>query len=131
MKKMLNKKLFFVISILFISLIFAFAFVDTTLGKYSKEIPLTLDEKNAAYTLTPDIFEFMNSPETGNRPGIEEETPTTIYQVQPGDTLESIAEKFNITVEALIVYNEIEDLDKIGIGMILHIPPSDYFDNSK
>lgn len=61
-----------------------------------------------------------------NPPRIVEETPATVYQVQPGDTLASIAEKFHTTVEALIAYNKIENPDILQAGMILRIPPADY-----
>lgn len=59
-------------------------------------------------------------------PSIVEETPNTVYQVQPGDTLSAIAKKFHTTVEALVAYNQLENADFIQAGMILRIPPADY-----
>ena len=59
-------------------------------------------------------------------PSIVEETPNTVYQVQPGDTLSAIAKKFHTTVEALVAYNQLENADLIQAGMILRIPPADY-----
>lgn len=59
-------------------------------------------------------------------PHIVTETPNTVYQVQSGDTLSKIAEKFNITIEALTAYNNIENTDNIQAGAILRIPPKDY-----
>ena len=59
-------------------------------------------------------------------PHIVTETPNTVYQVQSGDTLSKIAEKFNITIEALAAYNNIENTDSIQVGAILRIPPKDY-----
>lgn len=59
-------------------------------------------------------------------PHIVTETPNTVYQVQSGDTLSKIAEKFNITIEALAAYNNIENTDNIQVGAILRIPPKDY-----
>lgn len=44
-----------------------------------------------------------------------------IYTVKAGDTLESIAEMFFTTVEAIAEENEIEDTNAIGIGTILTI----------
>lgn len=44
------------------------------------------------------------------------------YQVQPGDTLETIASLFNSTAEAIAEANEIEDPNSINIGQILLIP---------
>ncbi len=59
-------------------------------------------------------------------PSIEEVKPNTVYQVKSGDTLSKIAEKFNITIEALAAYNNIENTDNIQVGAILRIPPKDY-----
>lgn len=59
-------------------------------------------------------------------PGIVEETPNTVYQVQSGDTLSAIAEKFNTTVEALAAYNQLDNADAIQAGIILRIPPAGY-----
>lgn len=58
--------------------------------------------------------------------GIVEETPNTVYQVQPGDTLSAIAEKFHTTVDALAAYNLLDDTNAIQAGIILRIPPADY-----
>ncbi|MBN2554525.1 MAG: LysM peptidoglycan-binding domain-containing protein [Anaerolineales bacterium] len=44
------------------------------------------------------------------------------YRVQPNDTLESIAAQFNSTAEAIAELNEIEDLNSIGVGVVLLIP---------
>ena len=68
----------------------------------------------------------VDPPNTGEGPGIEEQTPTTVYQVQPGDTLETVAAKFGVTVEALIAFNKLEAPYTLTAGMILHIPPADY-----
>jgi LysM repeat protein len=44
------------------------------------------------------------------------------YRVLPGDTLQSIAAKFNSTAEAIAEENEIEDPNTIGVGQLLIIP---------
>jgi LysM repeat protein len=44
------------------------------------------------------------------------------YQVQLGDSLESIAAQFNSTAEAIADRNEIEDPNAIGVGDVLIIP---------
>lgn len=46
----------------------------------------------------------------------------TEYTVQPGDTLSSIAAKYEITYKMIGEYNEITDLSKIKAGQILKIP---------
>ena len=61
-----------------------------------------------------------------NTPGIVDEMPNTVYQVQPGDTLSAIAEKFHTTVEALAAYNQLDDANAIQAGIILRIPPAGY-----
>ncbi len=47
-----------------------------------------------------------------------------VHQVQPGDTLSGIAERYGIPVELLAQYNGIADPDLIYVGEELVIPPS-------
>lgn len=52
-------------------------------------------------------------------------TPTQeflIYQVQPGDTFESLAEKYNISVEDLVAANGFKRSQPLGEGEVLRIP---------
>ena len=53
-----------------------------------------------------------------------EETPVTetIYVVQPGDTLASIAERFCLTLEEIQRLNNIVDVSTLSIGQELRIP---------
>lgn len=44
------------------------------------------------------------------------------YQIQTGDTLETIAAQFNSTAEAIAELNEIEDLNTIFVGQIILVP---------
>lgn len=44
------------------------------------------------------------------------------YQIQTGDTLETIAAQFNSTAEAIAELNEIEDPNTIFIGQIILVP---------
>ena len=44
-----------------------------------------------------------------------------IYQVQPGDTLESIAKKSGVSMEQLIRWNNIQDPNVIPVGTKLTI----------
>jgi len=44
------------------------------------------------------------------------------YQIQPGDTLETIAAEFNSTAEAIAELNGIEDPNSIGVGQIILVP---------
>ncbi len=47
----------------------------------------------------------------------------TTYVVQPGDTLTIIAQRFNVTLEALVQANDIKDPDRVEVGQALIIPP--------
>ena len=46
----------------------------------------------------------------------------TIYFVKPGDTLWKIAKKYKSTIEDIVALNEIENPNKIDVGMQLFIP---------
>ena len=48
--------------------------------------------------------------------------PAQIYVVQTGDTLNSIAQQFNTTVEAIVAANNIENPDALLVGTTLTIP---------
>ena len=53
----------------------------------------------------------------------QEPTPEPpVYEVQPGDTLYSIAERFGTTVEAIVAANGIADPSLIDVGQKLVIP---------
>jgi spore germination protein len=54
-------------------------------------------------------------------------TPTgpTTYIVELDDTLWTIAEQFDISIELIIAFNEIEDVNNVPIGTELIIPPPD------
>jgi len=47
---------------------------------------------------------------------------TTTYQVQPGDTLFSIARRFGISVDGIVAANNITDPSQIEVGQVLVIP---------
>jgi LysM repeat protein len=44
------------------------------------------------------------------------------YEVQQGDNLSRIAERFGVTVEAIMAKNAIENPDSIAVGQILELP---------
>jgi LysM repeat protein len=44
------------------------------------------------------------------------------YTVESGDTLSAVAEQFDVTVEALMEANEIEDPSSLEVGQVLVIP---------
>jgi len=49
-------------------------------------------------------------------------TPGTTYEVQPGDTLASIASRFNSTIKDIQNANKIADPTKLQVGQTLFIP---------
>jgi len=55
--------------------------------------------------------------------------PTTIvyvyHEVQSGETLFKIAERYGVTVDEIIAANELDDPDHIEAGATLRIPPGD------
>jgi LysM repeat protein len=49
------------------------------------------------------------------------------YIVQPGDSLYSIAERFNLSAPALVELNDIKNPDRVPAGTELKLPPSTGF----
>ena len=56
----------------------------------------------------------------------EEKKEPTKYMVKEGDILEFIADKFGTTVERIVAYNGIADMNLIYPGTELEIPPADW-----
>lgn len=76
------------------------------------------DEQPVAGTLPP----IVTTTTTTTLPA----TTTTVqryYEVQGGDTLFKIAERFGVSMEALIAINGITNPDKIEAGQQIEIPP--------
>ena len=44
------------------------------------------------------------------------------YTVESGDTLAKIAEKFGVTIEALMRLNQVNDPNSLQVGMVIYIP---------
>jgi len=49
------------------------------------------------------------------------------YTVQPGDSLFGIAQRFNLSAPALVVINKIKNPDRVPVGTVLKLPPSNGF----
>jgi LysM repeat protein len=49
-------------------------------------------------------------------------TPIGLYTIQEGDTLSSLAERFNTTVEEIMVANDLTDPNDLQVGQELVIP---------
>lgn len=87
------------------------------------------DNDKIAEIYTDEESNFITQPEIGKQ--LEENFAATQelrqYTVEKGDTLASIAEKFNLHVASLLEANGIRDEDagKIKIGDVLNIPGED------
>lgn len=71
-----------------------------------------------ATTPTPTVILPTPTATATNLPGT--------YRVKPGDTLIAIATQFDVTVRALMAYNNIDDPAALRVGQEVRIPPSDY-----
>lgn len=77
------------------------------------------------YGLLTQWVDYTNKPEPQPEP-----TPTPIipyieYVVQPGDTLTSIAQRYNTTIDAILAINpDIDNPNLIYVGEIIKIPTS-------
>ncbi|TVR77092.1 MAG: LysM domain-containing protein [Sphaerobacteraceae bacterium] len=76
--------------------------------------------------LSPDDEEPAPEGEEGEEgeegQGEGEDTPDGVYVVQEGDTLYGIAVQFNVTMEALMNENGMEDPNALQVGQELQIP---------
>ena len=75
--------------------------------------PTATPTTTATSTLTPTLTPTITPSPTA--------TPVT-YQIQPGDTLETIANRHGTTVELLAQQNNIANMHQIDVGVILVIP---------
>lgn len=53
---------------------------------------------------------------------VQAQSPEDTYTVQPGDTLGSIAARFEISVEDLAEANDLADVDVLDVGQVLNLP---------
>lgn len=74
--------------------------------------------------VTPPAAETTPSSEPATSPTAEATLATeVIYQVQAGDTLGVISERFGVSVEEIAVANNIVDINTLEVGQTLIIPP--------
>lgn len=68
-------------------------------------------------------FQKIESPE---HPAVasEKEQEMQVYEVCPGDTLWSISRRFGVSINSLLVANNLSNPDKLKVGQSLVIPPA-------
>ncbi len=112
-----SKTRFFAIPtfVLLLALVVCLLPIVTTYGKYSQDIPVDSEWNFLLYHRESD-------PENPDRPGIEESAPTDVYEVQPSDTLASIAKEFHISVESLAACNSLSPSAPLSPGTNLKLP---------
>ncbi len=77
--------------------------------------------KRIASPSPPELEEYVWDPEV-TEAGVVDATPTLIfYEVQPGDTLWTIAQRFGMDMEMLRLVNELEDPNQLLTGQRLLI----------
>lgn len=107
--------------------------VGDSLTSIAEEFGIDLLVLMAANDITDPNAIFVGQELTIPPPGTVLATPTSLpatliagtrieYIVQPGDTLETIASRFNSTAEAIADANDIVVTDTIGVGQRLLVP---------
>lgn len=77
------------------------------------------------YGLLTPFIDYTNTPEPQPEPQPTPIIPYIEYVVQPGDTLSSIAKKYNTTVDAILAINpDIDNPNLIYVGQIIKVPTS-------
>lgn len=88
--------------------------------------PVELPTFTSTVTLTPTSTRTPTQTPTPTHTPLPTETPTPLppieYVVQPGDTLLEIAMEYELTIEEIRAYNELES-DTIVEGQTLQLPP--------
>jgi LysM repeat protein len=87
--------------------------VDVAAPVAASELPLA--------SLMPTAAEALVIPST-NTPGPVPNLSVEEYEVQFGDTLGIIAQKFDIPIEELMEVNQLDDPNSISVGLIVYIP---------
>ena len=93
-------------------------------------VPEPAEESGSGPDSTPEPAEEPgagpgSTPETAEDPGSPSEEVTANfkeYRIQPGDSLSHIAQKHEVSAEALARANGITDPDRIRVGQVLRIP---------
>ncbi len=74
---------------------------------------------------------FLLAMITACQGGVANPSSHLVYYVQEGDSIESIAQKYEIPPEAILIVNDIKDPGSIAEGQPLHIPENKAEDDPK
>lgn len=77
------------------------------------------DDQSASATLPP----IITTTTTTTMPTTTTEYVPVTYEIQPGDSLQSIADQFGVSARDIALLNSISDPDRIEAGSIIEIPP--------
>jgi LysM repeat protein len=77
----------------------------------------SIDGRSSTETISRSTTPTTAAPTTTAAPPIDR------YEVRRGDTLSSIADRFGVTIDALVLANRIDDRDHLTEGRVLVIPP--------
>ena len=100
------------------------SFVELPLMNETTSVDASFDE-----VVSPTVEESNTLSTTVSMLPLEDCDLIRVYQVETGDTLSQIASSFDVDVEALARFNQLEDLDAIYPGEELHL--SYHFDATK
>ncbi len=94
----------------------------STEGDLSGQLTLPND---VAYTLTPDGAAILKPTLVSTLPGIAGRKSLEYYNVRSGDTISSVASRFNLKMTTLLWENRLTERSTLRIGQTLTILPSD------
>jgi LysM repeat protein len=77
-------------------------------------------EPSYTASITPTITETSGPSPTPT------ERPVLTYTVESGDTISTIAERFELTLEQVVAANNLEGCAGLTVGQVLTIPPQSY-----
>ena len=88
--------------------------------------PSQINIRSQEFMLTSRVYDYLRGGATKDSFEFEDEQPTNVVQVawirtRPGDTLNSIADKFNITAQELCKLNKIKTTTRLKTGYRLRV----------
>jgi LysM repeat protein len=111
-------------AVLFLGVGSAIVFVSVS-GVFTPTATVTITPSaTTAPTYTPSITPTVT--ETAGPSPTATERPVLTYTVEAGDSLFSIAERFELTIEQLVAANDVGGCASLTVGQVLTIPPPSY-----